>query len=166
MKVNIESESEHDEIMCKINLGKNVATYVFFRLDKFPNTISPLKISEMYDWLEKTLNAFHEKTEMDGKIISVYVFLWKCKIDWDAKSILASTKRRMSTQKADMGELGEKTITDFLMVPAGDWWKKVTKTLQKMKSKCKNRNIQSIQQLFQSIFCKGDGKLLQRYSTK
>ena len=61
----------------------------------------------------------------------------RCKIN------IGQRKRRMGAQKADMGELGEKTITDFLRVPARDWWKKVTKTLQKMKSKYKNRNIQS-----------------------
>ena len=39
-----------------------------------------------------------------------------CKINIGEKS-----KRRMAAQKVDMGELlGEKTITDFLMVPVRD----------------------------------------------
>ena len=63
----------------------------------------------------------------------------RCKIN------IGDGQRRMAAQKADMGELGEKTITDFLRVPGWDWWKKVTKTLQKLKSKCKKRNIQYIQ---------------------
>ena len=36
----------------------------------------------------------------------------RCKIN------IGQRKRRMGAQKADMGELGEKTITDFLRVPA------------------------------------------------
>ena len=79
------------------------------------------------------------KRNLNIKILLQYV--WKgngpgCKIN------IGESKRQMAAQKVDMGELlGEKTITDFLMVPPRDWWEKVTKTLLKMKSQSQNRDI-------------------------
>ena len=61
---------------------------------------------------------FKVKRNLNIKILLQYVRKGNgpgCKIN------IGESKRRMAAQKVDMGELlGEKTITDFLMVPPRD----------------------------------------------